>query len=89
MLRYSIEFNNHGTGPVTEVLIADNTPAFSSLEQPVQCPGVLPAGIVNCEVLIPTIASNVAGYNGPVQWQFNGALTAGAGGTVWFEIRVD
>ena len=89
VLRYSIEFNNHGTGPVTEVLIADNTPAYSSLEQPVQCPGVLPAGIVNCEVLIPSIASNVAGYNGPVQWQFNGSLTAGAGGTVWFEIRVD
>jgi len=89
VLRYQIDFRNSGTGPVTEVLIADSTPAFSVLEQPVQCPPVLPDGIVNCEVAMPAPASNGAGYHGPVQWRFFGPLTAGAEGDVSFQIRIE
>ena len=89
VLRYQIDFRNSGTGPVTEVLIADSTPAFSVLEQPVQCPVVLPDGIVSCEVAMPAAASNGAGYHGPVQWRFFGPLTAGAEGDVSFQIRIE
>ena len=89
VLRYQIDFRNSGTGPVTEVLIADSTPAFSVLEQPVQCPPVLPDGIVNCEVAMPAPASNGAGYHGPVQWRFSGPLSAGAEGDVSFQIRIE
>jgi len=79
---------SNGSGSVTEGLISDSTPAFSALEQPVQCPAALPAGIGSCQIVMPAPASNVAGYEGPVKWQFNGALAAGAGGQVWFEIRI-
>ena len=89
VLRYSIDFRNSGTGPVTEVLIADSTPAFSVLELPVQCPVVLPDGISNCEVLLPLPVENNAGYNGPVQWQFDGAFPAGAESRVSFQIRIE
>ena len=89
VLRYSINFRNSGTGPVTEVLIADSTPAFSVLELPVQCPVVLPFGISNCQVLLPQPVENSAGYNGPVQWQFDGAFPAGAESNVSFQIRVE
>lgn len=89
VLRYTIDFRNSGTGPVTEVLITDTTPAFSVLEQSVQCPAVMPDGIVNCQVLMPAPANNVPGYNGPVHWQFDGPLSAGAQGLVSFEIRVE
>ena len=89
VLRYQIDFRNSGTGPVTEVLIADSTPAFSVLEQPVQCPMILPDGIVNCEVAMPAPARNGAGYHGPVQWRFIGPLSAGAEGDVSFQIRIE
>ena len=89
VLRYQIDFRNSGTGPVTEVLIADSTPAYSVLEQAVQCPQVLPDGIVNCEVAMPAPANNGAGYHGPVQWRFFGPLTAGAEGDVSFQIRIE
>ncbi len=89
VLRYAIDFNNNGTGSVTEVLVTDSTPAYSILETPVQCPATLPDGIVGCQVMEPSGASNVSGYDGAVRWQFHGALTAGAGGTVWFEVRIE
>ena len=89
VLRYRIDFRNSGTGPVTEVLIADSTPAFSALEDPVQCPAVMPDGISSCQVLIPSPPNNGAGYYGPIQWQFNGSLTAGAKSQVSFQIRVE
>lgn len=89
VLRYTIDFHNGGTGPVSEVLVSDSTPAYSALELPVQCPSVLPDGIINCQVVVPPNASNSAGYQGPVQWLFDGNLNAGAAGTVWFEIRIE
>lgn len=89
VLRYRVNFNNNGTGPVTEVLIADGTPAYSILEVAVQCPATLPDGIIACQVLLPTGTNNASGYQGPVRWQFDGALSAGAQGTVSFDVRVE
>lgn len=89
VLRYDIDFRNSGTGAVTEVTISDSTPAFSVLESPVQCPSVMPDGTSNCQVLVPSPAENGAGYDGPIQWVFTGALSAGAQSTVSFQIRVE
>ncbi len=89
VLRYNIDFRNSGTGPVTKVLIADSTPAFSTLEFPVQCPPVMPDGISGCEVLQPAPSENSVGYTGPIQWRFNGALTSGARSSLSFQIRVE
>jgi len=87
-LRYTIDFENSGTGPVTEVLIVDTTPAFTQLEQAVECPASLPAGVISCDVIEPSVVDNVSGYEGTVQWQFNGSLPSGAGGSVQYDIRI-
>lgn len=89
VLRYTIDFGNSGTGSVTEVLIADSTPAFSVLEAPVECPITLADSLTNCTVVMPAPADNFAGYTGPVQWQFDGPLVAGARSRVTFEIRIE
>jgi len=77
-LSYNIDFRNSGTGPVTEVLIADSIPAFAVPKVAVQCPVSMPEGISNCEVTLLLPLDNSAGYTGPIQWQFTGRLSAGA-----------
>lgn len=89
VLRYSIDFDNTGNGPITEVLISDTTPAFTELSAPVVCPATLPAGISSCLVLVPASSQNGVGYSGSVQWEFTGALVAGAGGVVGYEISIE
>ncbi len=89
VLRYNINFRNSGTGPVTELVIADSTPAFSVLEAPVQCPPVMPSGTSGCQVLVPSPVENGIGYGGPIQWQFTGQLGAGAQSQVSFQIRIE
>jgi uncharacterized repeat protein (TIGR01451 family) len=88
-LRYRIQFANTGTGPITEVLISDNTPAFTILAAPVQCPAVLPVSVVSCQVLQPAAVENTSGYSGVVQWQFTGTLLAGGRGDVSYDIEVE
>ncbi|MEM7259790.1 MAG: hypothetical protein AAF404_20645, partial [Pseudomonadota bacterium] len=88
-LRYRIAFTNSGNAPITEVLIVDNTPAYTVLAAPVQCPATLPASMVSCQVIAPSGASNSVGYAGAVQWQFNGSLLAGAAGDVSYDIEVE
>ncbi len=89
VLRYSIDFTNSGSGPVTELLISDSTPAFTTLSTPVNCPVTLPAGLSACQIVVPTGAANQAGYSGQVQWEFAGTLAAGAAGEVLYDIIVD
>lgn len=88
-LRYRIAFTNSGSAPITEVLIVDSTPAYTALAAPVQCPAVLPASVVSCQVVAPAGVSNTSGYTGAVQWQFNGTLMAGAAGEVSYDIEVE
>ena len=89
VLRYRITFINTGSGPVTELLISDSTPAFTGLAGPVNCPASLPVSLSSCVVLVPAAADNSAGYSGMVQWQFSGQLVAGDGGDVVYEISVE
>ncbi len=89
VLHYSIDFANTGDGPITEVQISDSTPAFTGLSAPVQCPSSLPDGMASCQVLVPGVGENFAGYSGPVRWQFAGPMLAGAAGTVGYHIIVE
>ncbi len=88
VLRYRINFSNTGSGPVTEVLISDSTPAFTGLANPVVCPATMPLSL-SCIVLVPAASDNSPGYSGMVQWQFTGSLVAGDGGDVVYEISVE
>lgn len=89
ILRYSIDFANTGSGPITEFRLSDSTPAFTELSAAVACPGSLPAGISSCQVLVPAPGDNNAGYSGSVQWEFSGAMVAGASGVVSYTISIE
>jgi len=88
-LSYNISFSNTGGGSISELLISDHTPAYSSLSGPVSCPSTLPDGLNTCVILSPAAADNAAGYSGDVQWSFDGALTSGASGEVGYEVAVE
>ncbi len=89
VLRYAINFANVGNGAVADLTISDSTPAYTVLAQPVNCPVSMPGGLLACEVLVPSPASNAAGYSGEVQWRFTGELAAGAGGAVNYDLQVE
>ena len=87
ILEYSIEFTNVGSGPITEVIIFDTTPAYTDLTLAIDCTsGVLPAGLT-CNVLTPN-GANIAGYEGEVRWEMTGALNPSETGTVIYQVTI-
>jgi len=85
-LEYSVTFTNPGSGPVTEIVVEDKTPAYTVLDQAAVCP-TLPAstGLTNCTVT-PTVAGSSADN---IAWTFDGALAAGQAVTITFTVRID
>ena len=87
VLRYRLTFRNQGSNPLTEVIVTDSTPAYSALNAPAACPGVLPAALSACVLSAPD-GSNGSGYQGSLEWQFTGELQPGAEGVVSYDVRV-
>ena len=89
VLRYRLIFRNQGSSALTEVVINDNTPAFTSLNGPVGCPPLpLPVLLSGCVVNTPN-GANAGGYRGAIEWTFTGELQPGAEGEIRYEIKVD
>ena len=89
VLRYNITFANTGSGTISDLLINDVTPAFTTTSGPISCPATLPASLSNCTVQVPSPANNVAGYEGRIVWRFDGTLAAGAEGELSFDVAVE
>jgi len=87
VLRYRLTFRNQGSNPLTEVIVTDSTPAYSALNAPAACPGVLPAALSACVLSAPD-GSNGSGYQGSLEWQFTGELQPGAESVVSYDVRV-
>ncbi len=87
VLRYRILFRNAGVQALDQVRIHDATPAFTALAAAAACPAQLPPGLSGCVLLTPE-GANGSGYEGSLQWQFTGALPAGATGEVRYDVRV-
>lgn len=91
VLRYTIEYRNHGTKAVSNFVVNDRTPAFSNFEAPTAatCAAAgasyvsLGGGLSGC-----TISGPGFGGEGDVEWQFNGDLQPGATGSISFDVRV-
>ena len=82
-------FENAGGGPIGDLRINDATPAFTSIAAPITCPAALPATLAGCTVQVPAAGSNVAGYEGPIEWRFGGTLQPGARGELVFDVTID
>ncbi|WP_342750871.1 isopeptide-forming domain-containing fimbrial protein [Termitidicoccus mucosus] len=82
-IEYTITYTNTGAGELTDLFIADSTPAYTTfIEASAETP--FPADLDTVVVTAPSV-----GGTGAITWTFTGALAPGAGGTVRFKIKVD
>jgi hypothetical protein len=87
-LEYEINYQNVGLDDITEVVIYDNTPVFTSLKDPISCPVSLPIGISSCVIATPD-GINTSGYKGRLEWRLTGALASGIQGSVKYQVVID
>jgi len=81
-LTYTITYKNNGTGPLSQIKIYDNTPAYT-VHTSAAC-GTLGSGLTGCAVTTQPAVS----ASGPLLWTFTGSLASGATGTVTFTVTV-
>ena len=80
-LSYSINYENLGDEPISQVEIIDETPTFTTYLNS-QC-GTLPSGIT-CSITAPQV-----GAGGTIKWTFTGTLQPGQSGTVTYSVVID
>ena len=82
ILKYRIYYSNVGNAPLTELIVNDTVPEFTSIEGSPVCETPLPASLTSC-------TPNVIGDD--IEWVFpaSDALKAGASGVVSYEVKID
>jgi uncharacterized repeat protein (TIGR01451 family) len=84
ILTYTITYTNTSSGALTNIVISDTTPAFTTyIGASAACPSV-PAG-TSCSVSVQPAAN----ATGPLRWTVTGNLPSSGSGTVSFQVRVD
>ncbi len=88
ILEYVIIFNNFSNADISDVKLFDSTPEFTELNQAVLCSdATVPTGL-GCSVST-TDGTNQAGYEGNIQWEMTGTMTAGSTGQVKYRVKVN
>ncbi|KTT22332.1 autotransporter-associated beta strand repeat-containing protein [Pseudacidovorax intermedius] len=97
VLEYRITYTNNTTGPVSNLIVNDATPPYTTFQGATA--GTTPASLGTCAKVTPAnappaptvacTATQATGGVGPVSWRFTGTLAAGATGTVNFQVKVD
>lgn len=92
-LEYRITYSNNSTEPLTNVLIADATPAFTKFVNATDsgtpasmlvCTKTTPAGTASCAT-----SQAPGGGTGAITFTFTGSLQPSASAAVLFQVRVD
>lgn len=83
VLVYTITYRNDGAAPITQLVIADATPGWTSYVPGSAGCGALPPLLGACTPTPPP------GATGPVTWTFTGALAPGGSGTVTYSVTID
>ncbi len=81
-LVYSINYENLGDEPISQVEITDVIPSYTTYVSS-SC-GSLPTGITNCTITAPNV-----GASGTLKWIFTGTLNPGQTGIVTFTVKID
>ncbi len=88
ILEYVIIFNNFSNADISDVKLFDSTPEFTELNQAVLCSdATVPTGL-GCSVSTAD-GTNQAGYEGNIQWEMTGTMTAGSTGQVKYRVKVN
>jgi len=82
-LVYTITYRNDGAAPITQLVIADSTPAYTIFVGGSASCGALPAALTTCTPAPPPDPT------GTVTWTFGGALAPGASGTVTYSVEIE
>jgi uncharacterized repeat protein (TIGR01451 family)/fimbrial isopeptide formation D2 family protein len=80
---FKIKFTNQGTGPVTEVTIHDDTPAYTTYIGNSARFSMVPKNTTEGAITVP-----LDGEQGSLTWQLIGSLLAGDSGAVEYWVRV-
>ena len=96
-LEYSIIYTNNGASPITNLVINDTTPAYTTFVSALD--GTRPASLSACQKNTPANAQPAAavgcsapqavGGTGAISFQFTGQLNPGGTGNVLFQVKVD
>ncbi len=83
VITYTITFTNQGSKPVSDVVINDMVPAYSTFTS-ATCGTPLPASLTVCDITAPAV-----GETGALKWTFTGELMPSGSGTVGYSVTVD
>lgn len=81
-LTYTITYRNPSPQPISNLIINDATPAFTTFLNAAY--GTTPAGLVPGTATAPTV-----GTAGALSWPFTGTLAPGGVGTVTFQVKIN
>jgi uncharacterized repeat protein (TIGR01451 family)/uncharacterized repeat protein (TIGR02059 family) len=81
-LTYTINYENLGDEPISQVEVVDEVPAFTTYFSS-SC-GALPTGFTNCSIVAPSV-----GIRGTIKWTFTGVLQPGETGAVSYKVLID
>jgi uncharacterized repeat protein (TIGR01451 family) len=80
-ITYTIVYNNASTGALTNIVINDVTPAYTTFVAANS--SALPANLAAVNINAPGV-----GGTGSITWQFTGTLAPANTGTVTFQIKI-
>jgi len=83
VLLYTIIYRNDGAAPITQLVISDATPSYTTYVPGSASCASLPPQLTSCTPAPPP------GATGSVTWSFSGALDPGASGTVTYSVSVE
>jgi uncharacterized repeat protein (TIGR01451 family) len=81
-LVYTLTYTNLSTDPLSQVVIKDATPAYTTFESAVF--GPLAPSFSGCAIAAPSIGSG-----GAITWTFTGPLNSGGTGYVRYTVRIE
>ena len=81
VLTYTVTYANHSSAALTNIVVFDNTPAFTTFSSAGH--GTLPNSVTGIAVTSPGV-----GASGAIQWTFTGSLAPASTSTVTFSVTV-
>ncbi|PSU70008.1 hypothetical protein C9J22_12485 [Photobacterium phosphoreum] len=87
ILQYEIIFANVGTGTITDVIIFDDIPAYTYLNQALDCNDFTYPITLTCSVDTDN-GSNINGYEGLINVKFVGELQPSEKGVIYYQVQV-